>query len=72
MGGTSMACAVAAGMAALALQCKRNLSLDQLRGALAETCARDSWTGQRQWSEDWGYGKLAIAEALNKVRRLTA
>ncbi len=68
MQGTSMACPAAAGSFALTLEEETELTLDEIRQALLETCRSDSFTGDTP-NNTWGYGKLdvvALYEALHQ------
>ena len=64
MQGTSMACPVAAGAAALVLQKFPTATPDQLYKALKNKCDVDSYTGTVP-NSTWGYGKLNVNRAVS-------
>jgi subtilisin family serine protease len=64
--GTSMACPLAAGAAALLLQQDQALSPADLKDILEETATLDQFTGIVP-NGKWGYGKLNIEEAFLAV-----
>lgn len=63
--GTSAACPVAAGVAALLLSAFRGLSPDQLRDALVKTAID---LGQLGWDADTGHGVVNAGAAYNHLR----
>ncbi|MFO7889004.1 MAG: S8 family serine peptidase [bacterium] len=65
--GTSMACPVAAGSAALLLQKDSTLTPLQLYEALKNNAARDGYTGSVP-NDTWGYGKLDINSAFEGAK----
>lgn len=62
--GTSMACPVVAGVIALMLQKKPNLTTAQCRQILSASAAKDAHTGMAQWTPSYGYGKINAVAAL--------
>jgi subtilisin family serine protease len=65
--GTSMAAPVVTGAIALLLQKNSQLTLAQVREALARSAQRDAHTGAMRWDPAYGYGKLDVAGALARV-----
>jgi len=66
MQGTSMACPLAAGAAAILLQHDPSLSPSQVRDVLINTTTTDGNTGMVP-NDTWGYGKLNIEQALESI-----
>ncbi|MFH1009340.1 MAG: FG-GAP-like repeat-containing protein, partial [Candidatus Latescibacterota bacterium] len=64
--GTSSALPHVAGAAALLLQADPSLSHEGIRRALTDGALRDGFTGPVP-NDIWGYGKLRIADALNRT-----
>jgi subtilisin family serine protease len=65
--GTSMATPVVTGIVALLLQKKPALTLAQAREALKATARRDLHTGPASWDPAYGFGKVDVAAALNRI-----
>ena len=65
MQGTSMACPVAAGAAALYMQKYPSATLSQIRNALFENTSKS--ISESYPNSTWGYGKLDIYEAINST-----
>ena len=64
MGGTSGACPIAAGVAALVLSAEPNLSNNDIV-CIMSNCARD--LGPSGWDEKYGYGCLDARELMSRV-----
>jgi hypothetical protein len=65
-GATSGASPITVGAVALMLQMKPDLDSEQVRTILHETATSDSFTGTVP-NADWGYGKINIKAALDRV-----
>lgn len=65
--GTSMACPVVAGVIALMLQKRANLTTAQCRQILSQTATKDIHTGASHWTPSYGYGKIKAVAALAKT-----
>lgn len=68
--GTSMACPVVTGIVALWLQANPELTYDQLMQIFAETGRHDTYTGDEDWNNTWGYGKIDAYEGLKEALRM--
>ncbi|MBR5686769.1 MAG: S8 family peptidase [Prevotella sp.] len=62
--GTSMAAPVVTGAMALWLQANPNLSCEQLHVIVQTTSRHDEFTGDKEWSPKWGYGKIDVYNGL--------
>ena len=62
-GGTSAAAPIVVGTVALMLELNPDLTADEVRGILQDTATSDAFTGPVP-NDDWGYGKLDIAAAV--------
>ncbi|MCY8823194.1 S8 family serine peptidase [Bacillus atrophaeus] len=73
-GGTSSATPLAAGVAALMLSANPNLTSEQVRQFMRETCAKiDQNNGdynESGWSDKYGYGRIDAGKAVKKARNL--
>jgi subtilisin family serine protease len=67
--GTSAATAYTAGVCALLLQKKKDLSMDELRKLLKENASKDEFTGDVP-NGLWGYGKLDEAAVQKLAKKL--
>jgi subtilisin family serine protease len=65
--GTSMASPVVAGIVALLLQRRPNLTTDAVRQLLRETSRHDRHTGRAAWHAAYGFGKIDVAAALARL-----
>jgi hypothetical protein len=65
-GATSASAPIVAGAIALLLEKDPQLTADQVRALLDETAVTDSFTGATP-NADWGYGKLNILAALDRL-----
>ena len=65
-GATSASSPIAVGAVALMLQLDPKLTEAQVKQILRETATSDSFTGKTP-NNDWGYGKLNVLAALDKV-----
>lgn len=65
--GTSMSSPAMAGIAALFLQQDPTMSINELKELLAETSAKDQYTGQEEKNATWGYGKVDATRALQSL-----
>ena len=62
-----MATPVVTGIVALLLQKKTSLTLAQAREALKASARHDLHTGPAAWDPAYGFGKVDVAAALNRV-----
>ena len=69
MSGTSMACPAAAGIIALWLQANPQLTLDDVKDVLANSCDNDEFTAKN--SIRWGYGKINAKKGLDYILQAT-
>ena len=60
--GTSMACPVVAGIVALWLQAKPDMTLDDVKDVLRNSSRKDSYTGKSRFR--WGFGKIDAARGI--------
>ncbi|MDR0926990.1 MAG: S8 family peptidase [Ignavibacteria bacterium] len=69
MQGTSMSSPIVAGVIALMLQAKPDLTLMQIKNAIKETAINDTWTGNAkvEKSNNWGWGKINAGALLAKL-----
>jgi subtilisin family serine protease len=65
--GTSMASPVVAGVVALMLQKKNNLTPAKVRSILASSGRKDAQTGSATWTPAFGGGKIDVASALAQM-----
>ncbi len=73
-GGTSSATPLAAGVAALMLSVNNNLTAEQVRAIMHDTCDKiDEATAnydRRGWSAHYGYGRINAAAAVKRAQEL--
>ena len=73
-GGISSATPLAAGVAALMLSVNNNLTAEQVRAIMRDTCEKiDQSNGNydgRGWSAQYGYGRLNAAAAVKRAQEL--
>lgn len=73
-GGTSSATPLAAGVAALMLSVNPDLSAEQVRTLIRDTCDKIDKTNanynSRGWSKQYGYGRVNAAEAVKAAKQL--
>jgi subtilisin family serine protease len=73
-GGTSSATPLAAGVAALMLSVNPNLTAEQVRAIMRDTCdkidAENASYDDRGWSEHYGYGRVNAAAAVRRAQDL--
>jgi subtilisin family serine protease len=62
-----MASPVVAGIVALLLQRRPNLTTDAVRQLLRETSRHDRHTGRAAWHAAYGFGKIDVAAALARL-----
>ena len=78
MSGTSMASTVVAGCVALWLQANPKLTYENVVEILKTTSVRDSYTqtgfntGNEEWNDRWGYGKIDVYEGLKLALKMGA
>jgi subtilisin family serine protease len=65
--GTSMAAPVVTGIVALLLQKKPKLRLDDALRAIAAAAVHDSHTGLSDWTPVYGFGKINVKAAVDKI-----
>ncbi|HEY6229844.1 MAG TPA: S8 family serine peptidase [Pyrinomonadaceae bacterium] len=66
LAGTSMATPVTTGSVALLIQSSPTLSATEVKSLLTTYAALDIWTGSAGWGPRFGFGKLNIANAINR------
>jgi len=66
LAGTSMATPVTTGAVALLIQSSPTLSAAEIKTLLTTYAALDIWTGSAGWGPRFGFGKLNIANAINR------
>jgi len=66
LAGTSMATPVTTGSVALLLQSSPALTAAEIKNLLTTYAALDIWTGSNGWGPRFGFGKLNIANSINR------
>lgn len=67
LAGTSMATPVTTGSVALLLQSSPTLTGAEIKSLLTTYAALDIWTGSAGWGSRFGFGKLNIANSINRT-----
>jgi hypothetical protein len=67
LAGTSMATPVTTGSVALLIQSSPTLSADEIKNALTTYAVKDIYTGSAAWGPRLGFGKLNIANSIDKT-----
>ena len=70
MSGTSMATPAVTGTIALWLEAYPELSFEEVTDIFKETAIKDARTGNEEWNENFGYGKIDAYEGLVKALQL--
>jgi len=67
--GTSMSSPMVAGVIALWLEANPNMTADEIREIIHQTSRHDEYTGDAEWDQCYGYGKIDAYEGLREALR---
>lgn len=70
MMGTSMSTPAVTGIIACWLQANPDLTREQIEEVFRKTSIRDKYTGDDEWNEVWGYGKIDAYAGIKEVLNL--